>query len=268
MTVDQFLAQNTSKLLTADITSARLDCLILLEDEIGRNRAYLLAHPEHELTAAQTSELHKKITQRATHLPLAYIRGRVMFYGRRFTVNQHVLVPRPETETMIDMLKNLPLRGPVRIADIGTGSGCIGITAALELPTAQVHIYDIDKAALAVAIDNARELKAPVHATLADMLTGVPETFDIILTNLPYVPSAYPINDAARHEPEIALFAGDDGLDAYRMFWEQLASWEHKPSFVLTESLGLQHGKLASLAQTAGYTPTAVQDLIQLFELA
>jgi release factor glutamine methyltransferase len=168
---------------------------------------------------------------------------------------------------MITMLKDLPLTSTPRIADIGSGSGCIAITAALELPTATVYAYDIDEVALAITRRNAAHLQAMIHTGIADLLTAVAWPFDVILANLPYVPDGYSINEAAKHEPALALFAGDDGLDLYRAFWQQITSTPSKPRFVLTESLGIQHGKLAALAKAAGYTPTATTGLIQQFEL-
>jgi release factor glutamine methyltransferase len=263
-----FLAEATKTLRTAGIDSARLDVMILLEDAIGRNRAYLLAHPEHPLTAGQTDTLHTQVRRRAQHLPLAYIRGTAPFYGRMFTVNEQVLVPRPETEAMIDMLKALPLGKAPRIADIGTGSGCIGITAKLELPAANVWLYDIDFAALLVAKSNAHDLHAAVHTAQADLLQDVTEPFDLIATNLPYVPTTLAINEAAKHEPELALFAGSDGLDAYRAFWQQLGARSQKPTYVLTESLIIQHAKLAALASLAGYKLTGTDHLVQQFTLS
>jgi release factor glutamine methyltransferase len=263
--VGDALANATSTLKQAGIGSARLDALILIEDVTGRDRAYLLAHPEHKLTAAEAAELDKKITRRTTHVPIAYIRGSAPFYGRMFSVNEHVLVPRPETEGMIELLKQLPLTAP-RIADIGTGSGCIGITAALELPQgADVWLYDIDFATLVVAKTNAHLLSAPVHATQADMLEGLGGPFDALLANLPYVPTTLPVSESIMHEPELALFAGSDGLDAYRVFWQQVSALAHRPAYILTESLVIQHAKNAALAKVAGYALIHTDHLIQLF---
>jgi release factor glutamine methyltransferase len=262
--VGEALTHATKTLKESGIASARLDSLILIEDISGRDRAYLLAHPEHVLTAVQTAELHKKIIRRTRHVPLAYIRGTAPFYGRMFSVNEHVLVPRPETEAMVELLKRLPLASP-RIADIGTGSGCIGITAALELPGAEVWLYDIDFTALVVAKTNAHLLGATVHTAQADMLQGLNGAFDVLLANLPYVPTALPVSESIKHEPEIALFAGADGLDAYRIFWQQAAALARKPAYILTESLAIQHAKNAALAKVAGYALTQTDHLIQVF---
>src|SRR3989344_8596930 len=107
MTNNQWLKQATNTLKATDIGSARLDALILLEDELNRDRAWILAHPEHEILAGSLKKLNKKLARRTTHEPLAYIRGFSEVYGRKFKVNKRVLEPRPESETMIELLKQL-----------------------------------------------------------------------------------------------------------------------------------------------------------------
>lgn len=265
MTTQEFLNDATKRLQKADVPSARLDCLILLEDTLQVDRASILAHPEAMLSPAKIAILNKQITQRETHTPLAYIRGKAPFFGREFLVNKHVLVPRPETETMIEIIKNLPLPPHPKIADIGTGSGCIGITAALELPGAQVALYDIDPEALKVAAQNNTQLESGVRYHQADLLNVQPVA-DVIAANLPYVPEKYSINAAAEHEPKHAIFAGKDGLNLYRRFWLEVASLPQKPLFVLTEALPPQHEELASLAKNAGYILEITEDFIQSFK--
>lgn len=267
MTVQEFLKEATKTLDTAGVPSARLDCLILLEDALNLNRAAILAHPEAAVTPPQLSKLNKQITQRANHTPLAYIRGRAPFFGREFAVNRHVLVPRPETETMIEMLKNLPLPPHPALADIGTGTGCIGVTAALEIKGARTVLYDIDPEALKVAARNIKDLNAKVTYRKADLLAAKPEA-DVLLANLPYVPERYSINQAAEHEPKLAIFGGKDGLNLYRRFWDQVTGLPKKPKFVLTESLPPQHDDLSALAKSSGYELYQTQDFIQIFKRA
>jgi len=264
MTVGQFLADATQRLRRADIATARLDCLILMEDVLGMPRASLLAHPEQPLPDVSITLLNKHIVQRGSHVPLAYIRGRAAFFGREFIVNTHVLVPRPETETMIELLLHTALPDSPRIADVGTGSGCIGITAALELPAANVFLYDIDPLALQVARENAAKYQAAVHIGQQDLVKDS-KLFDVVLANLPYVPEEYAINKAARFEPELALFAGKDGLDLYRKFWRQISILEQLPRHIFTEALPQQHADLRALAKAAGYRQAGRQDFIQHF---
>ncbi|HJP95876.1 MAG TPA: peptide chain release factor N(5)-glutamine methyltransferase [Candidatus Saccharimonadales bacterium] len=264
MTIGEFLQTNTATLQQAGIATARLDCLVLLEDTLGVGRSNLLAHPEMVLTTAQQTILDAYISERIHHQPLAYIRGKAEFYGRTFSVNSTVLVPRPETEAIIDLLKELLLKPDVRIADIGTGSGCLAITAALELPQAQLTGYDISPTALQVARNNAQNLGANVSFQISDLLQDVPPQ-DILLANLPYVPDHFPVNKAAMHEPKLALFSGADGLTHYKIFWQQIATATQKPQFVLTEALPEQHHALAQLARHAGFVQDHKRGLVQLF---
>ena len=276
MTVQTFLADAAAQLTAAGIATARLDCLVLLEDELAVNRASLLAHPEREIQSTQLAALNEKIERRAEHTPLAYLRGKAEFYGRELLVDERVLVPRPESEKMIDLLKLLhfgvpPPFIPLYIADVGTGSGCLGITAALEYPDTWVNFFDIDQGALVVAFKNAQKYELR-HAYFykGNLLASPPRTlsrgYDVVLANLPYVSDGYTINEAAKHEPKIALFGGKDGLDFYRTLWQQLAAHEPKARFVITESFPFQHKQNAQLAKAAGYFLQATDGFAQSFK--
>jgi len=266
MVISDWLKQTQTSLESAGIATARLDCLVLLEDELGKDRAWLLSHPEHELQGSEIEKLNTKIVQRAQHVPLAYIRGHAEFYGREFAVNAHTLVPRPETETIIELLKTLDLPAGTRILDVGTGSGCIAITAALELPNLVILASDIDEDCLEVAYQNTHRLGANIDFFRSNLVQKT-ESADILLANLPYVPDNFQINTAATHEPRHALFGGPDGLDLYRELFDQIASNSWEPQYILAESLPPQHETLAKIAKAAGYTLTKTEDFIQLFEL-
>jgi len=267
----QWLTETTTQLMNAGITTARLDCLILLEDATGHDRAWLLAHPERELQGSEVKDLNTKVAQRAKHVPLAYIRGHVEFYGRTFAVTPHTLIPRPETEAMIGTLKTLDLEPGLHVRDIGTGSGCIAITAALELPHTHVSGSDIDPACVVVAQQNATALGADVLFFQSDLLAQhqapPAKSPNILLANLPYVPDNFQINTAATHEPRSALFGGMDGLDLYRRMFMEVNSLDTKPTLVLTESLPPQHEALSAIAGAANYRLSKTTDFIQLFTL-
>lgn len=189
MNIHNWLTVNTAALENAGISTARLDCLVLLSDTLSKDKAWLLSHPEHELQGSEIEILNNKVAQRAKHIPLAYIRGKAEFYGREFAVNAHTLVPRPETETMIDLLKRIviPASEPesknkkwipgqarndseITIVDIGTGSGAIAVTAKLELPNAKVIATDIDEDCLQTAEANATKLGADITFLRGDLL--------------------------------------------------------------------------------------------------
>lgn len=253
------------RLQSAGIATARLDCLVLLEDALHTNRAHLLAHPAEFLAEEQIAVLSKQVARRSRHEPLAYIRGRTEFYGRDFIVNEHVLEPRPESETMITLLKQLSQKQHPKLADIGSGSGALGITAALELGLDTVYLHDIDPKTLEVAHRNA--LAHNVHAELVqeNLINNYNADYEILLCNLPYVPNDFHINLAATHEPKLAIFGGPDGLDLYREMFAQIVKSSLKPGLILTESLPPQHQMLTQIAAEAGYELYMSEDFIQVF---
>ncbi len=261
-----WLKKSTTKLNSAGISTARLDCLVILEDVISKDRSWLLAHPDLELSKNVVSKLSKQVKRRANHEPLAYIRGKREFYGREFLVNRHTLEPRSETETMIDMTKQLSLPVKPRIADVGAGSGAIGITLALELKGASVDMYEISKPAIKVAQNNILKLKPPkCYIYNNTLLSKVKYSYDLVCANLPYVPDSHTVNKAAMQEPKIAIFGGIDGLKLYKELFEQLK--DLKPRYVLTESLPFQHTSLAVIANNAGYRLSKTDDFVQQFVL-
>lgn len=271
MTIQQWLSAANEQLKMAHVDTARLDALVLLSDELSRDKSWILGHPEHIIQGSEIENLSTKIAQRAKHLPLAYVRGKVEFYGREFTINKHVLVPRPESEAMIGLLKSLVSNiRDVTVADIGTGSGALAVSAALELPHAQIFATDISKQCLTVARNNAKLLSASVTFLQGDLLKPLEHilrldvTF-VLLCNLPYVPNTFPINLAAAHEPKLAIFGGEDGLDLYRKLCAQLSVFKFKPQAIITESLCDQHVKLVSLMKTIGYNLHASDGLAQCF---
>lgn len=266
MRAEDWLKEAARRLVAVGVPSARLDSLVFLEDCVGKDRAYLLAHPELELSREQLNKLNKKIKRRLKHEPLAYIRGFTEFYGRRFKINKRVLEPRPESETMIDLLKTLKLPKALLIADIGTGSGALGITAKLEIPEAQVDLYDIDSACLAVARHNCALHELQLQTLKRDLLSRPAKNYELILANLPYVPDTWKINQAAAQEPKIAIFGGPDGLDLYRRLFGQISTLTARPKYVLTEALPPQHKKLTAIAKAAGYNLSKGQDFISVFK--
>ena len=259
-----------AKLAGAGVETARLDCLVLLEDTLNTDRAHLLAHPDLKLTTEQLHELNVAISKRETYQPLAYIRGHAAFYGRDFIVNSSVLVPRPESESMIDLLKSYANSHDINtVIDIGTGSGCLAITAKLELPDIHVTGTDVSATALKVAKSNARVHRVQVQWKSSDIREGLPHMPRtrpyVLLANLPYVPEDYAVNEAARHEPELALYAGTDGLDLYRDLFSAVDAVHTKPLAIITESLEMQHSALSELAVKHGYTLAEAEGLAQLF---
>ncbi len=272
MRIIDWLKSATAQLSQAGIGTARLDCLVLLEDVTGRGRAWLLAHSEHELEDLKVRKLESYLLRRLKHEPLAYIRGKSEFFGREFIVNAHTLEPRPETETMIELLLSNVKRHELKqlhLIDVGTGSGCIAITAKLELPDTEVAAIDVDQKCLVTAAQNAKIHNVAIdfyHGNLLKALPTQSTATNILLCNLPYVPDNFQINRAASHEPRHAIFGGSDGLDLFREMFSQIDEMPSKPSYIFTESMPPQHTELALIAAQHSYDLILSEDFVQVFK--
>lgn len=175
---------------------------------LGHNRTWLIAHDDHKLTNSELKLANNLVVRRQAREPLAYILGYREFYGRNFSVTPDVLIPRPETEQLVAHILNLNRKN---ILDVGTGSGVIAVTLALELPSAQVAACDISPAALNVARKNAHALGANVEFIESNLLKNVAKKFDIIVANLPYVAHGWQVSPETSFEPELALYAENRG---------------------------------------------------------
>jgi release factor glutamine methyltransferase len=202
---------------------ARLDAEMLLMHLLRQNRAWLIAHPRRELSEEQQAQYEELIRRRLAGEPIQYITGETEFYGLSFRVTRDVLIPRPETEHAIEKVLALAaaFRQP-RIVDVGTGSGAIAVALAHNLPDAHITAIDLSPNALVIARENAARngVKARIRFLEGDLLTPVArEHFEFVVSNPPYV--AAPERDSLavevrEYEPDIALFAGGDGLSIYR----------------------------------------------------
>ena len=212
-------------------------------------RAFARAHPD----VAIDPELAKR---RAPGEPLAYITGFAGFYGREFAVTRDVLIPRPETEHLIeDAVAFLRDTGRTAVLDVGTGSGAIACSIAAEVPAAFVDATDISAAALVVARENAGRLGVAARCAfaLADIVTGYSKRFDLIVANLPYVPSAeVPAKpDPVGFEPRVATDGGPDGLEQYRKLLEAAPRLAAPGALLLLEAAPPTMAALRSLAEKA-----------------
>ena len=211
-----------------DVPSPRLNAELLLLFVLGRERAYLYAHPERELTADEQSQYDEVIHERARGCPTQYITGHQEFWGLDLLVSPAVLIPRPETEhvveTVLELVKEYQFDGPgrLRIIDVGTGSGCIALALASELPHAEIHACDVSDEALEMARINAARLAlgSKVLFRRSDLLAVYAgEKFDFVISNPPYVgeADADKVQKQVREfEPKIAVFCGHEGMDIYR----------------------------------------------------
>lgn len=199
--------------------SPRLDAELLLARAIDMPRSYLLAHPEDSLDRAAQERFSEAIEQRGSGVPLAYIVGEKEFWSLTLMVTPATLVPRPETELLVEHALNLiPRRSTWRILDLGTGSGAIALAIARERPLSQVVATDVSVAALAIAAENARQLDIDNVSFIAGSWTApvADRKFDLVVSNPPYVAADDPAIARLGHEPRDALVSGPEGLDAIR----------------------------------------------------
>ena len=229
------LASAIDRLTAVRIGSPRLNAELLLMFVLGCDRAHLFSHPERELTPEEQARYAEAIAQRATGIPAQYITGHQEFWGLDFIVTPAVLIPRPETEHVIETV--LPLArggrasspGPLRIIDVGTGSGCIAIALAKELPQAEIHAVDISPAALEIARANAarHQLETRITFREGDLLAGFsPNHFDLVVSNPPYVGESEEDQvqlEVRKFEPRNAVFAGHTGMEVIARLVPQAA---------------------------------------------
>ena len=223
------LASAIARLAAAEVGSPRMNAELLLMFTLGCDRAYLFAHPERELTDEEQTRYEGALKQRAQGIPAQYITGHHEFWGMDLLVTPAVLIPRPETEHVIETVLHLTKNNnggrvsspasPPRMADVGTGSGCIALALAKEFPRSEIHATDISSPALEVARANAarHELDNRIHFHQTDLLQGfAPDTFDFVVSNPPYVGESEADEvqlEVRKFEPRNAVFAGSTGLE-------------------------------------------------------
>ncbi len=209
------LRDATSVLAAAGSDTPRLDAELLLASALGVDRARLIVESRRELDPSATTSFDALLARRADHEPVAYILGRKDFRRIALRVDPRVLIPRPETELLVEVGLTLP--SGASVVDVGTGSGAVALALKNERPDLRVWATDVDPEALAVARENGVHLRMDVEFVQSDLLAGLHRRFDAVLANLPYVASAAELPpDVARYEPAGALFAGPDGLDVIR----------------------------------------------------
>jgi release factor glutamine methyltransferase len=208
-----------SALTAAQAGSPRLNAETLLMFTLGCDRAHIFAHPERELTPQEKINYQEAIAQRALGIPAQYITGHQEFWGMDLIVSPAVLIPRPETEHVVETVLTLSLGHSPRIIDVGTGSGCIALALAKELPLAEIHATDISPAALEISRGNSarHRFDARIQFHQTDLLLGFePGTFDLIVSNPPYVGESEEDQvqlEVRKYEPRNAVFAGPTGLE-------------------------------------------------------
>jgi release factor glutamine methyltransferase len=241
MTLQTALQQACKLLEEESVAAPRLTAEVLLCHALGRERSYLYSHPEVELSDLVRLDYWRYLHERLAGKPTQYITGRQEFYGRDFLVTPDVLIPRPETEHVVEGALAL-MPPPRRIVDVGCGSGAIAVTLSLEMH-ADVVATDISVAALAVAAKNAKKLNARVEFVACDLASAFfPASLDLVVSNPPYVALADAPGlqrEVRDYEPHVALFAGETGLEIYARLVQE-AERVLRPGGTLIMELGFK----------------------------
>lgn len=249
-----WLTNATNKLSAVGIDSARLDAELILANILDCDRTYLHSHSEQIIYSTQLKRANLYLLKRLKRIPLAYIFGYKEFYGRNFKVSPNVLIPRPESEEIIEILReilpttnyHLPF---TTLLDIGTGSGCLGITAKLQFPHLSVTLADISQKALNIASLNAKALGADVKCLKSDLLSNIKSKPDIILANLPYVDKSWDCSPETAFEPKTALFADDNGEALIKRLIIQSTGKLSDNGYLIIECDPRQHNSLIKYAK-------------------
>jgi len=253
MRIDRILRTAALQLARRQMTTPFLDAEVLLAYALNKSREYLAAHPEQIISTAQQRRYRRLVALRKAGTPVAYLRGYKEFYGLQFVVNRSVLIPRPESEAMVDAAIEAArqFRRPT-IADLGTGSGNIAGALAKHLPRADVYATDTSRKALRVARKNAHNFGVRIHFYHGNLLLPLKnKKLDIITANLPYLPSSIksPTASSLAYEPSGALYSGTDGLSHYRRLLKQIAQRRPLPQIVICEMLENQQRQFCNLVE-------------------
>lgn len=232
-----------------------LDASVLLAHILNRSRTWVLAHPETQLTPPQNAALQQAFNQLARGVPLPYVLGKWEFYGRSFTVTPQVLIPRPETELLVEHALHFLAHHPhaTRAADVGSGSGCIAVTLACETPRLHITAVDLSRPALEITRVNAHThgVSARIHLLQSNLLNSIrANTYDLICANLPYIPTKTLHNlEVYEKEPTLALDGGADGLHLIRQLIADSARLLAHGGLLLLEIEATQGDSAPRLAQ-------------------
>ena len=256
-TLRDLLAAAAARLTDAGCDSPRLDAELLLAHVLGHDRSALVTGAHEPVSEAAASEYEALLRRREAREPVAYLTGRRGFRDIELAVDRRVLIPRPETEMLVEVALGLP-RG-ASVADVGTGSGAVALALATERPDLRVVALERDMGAIEVARANAVRIAPAVGVVESDLLDAAPRDLDAVLANLPYVPDGDIdglMPEVSRYEPRAALAGGSDGLDVVRALLEQTDA-----PFVALEIGAGQASATAELLAAGGWSPAAHRDL-------
>ena len=267
MTYQEAVKNGEKVLNLANVSDAKVDAWMLFEMACKVDRNFYYLHMDEDITAEQQKEYEIALKKRAEHIPLQYITGEQEFMGLKFKVNSNVLIPRQDTEVLVEeALKRI--QPGMRVLDMCTGSGCIAVSIAKNVPHIEVHAVDISKQALNVAKDNAKLNEVSVEFERGDLFDHVTGKYDVIVSNPPYIPtSEIPklMPEVGSFEPVEALDGKEDGLYFYRKIIAECKEYLNPDGMIFFE-IGYEQGAdVSALLQEAGFSQVAVvKDLAHL----
>ncbi|MGO1502464.1 MAG: peptide chain release factor N(5)-glutamine methyltransferase [Marinobacter sp.] len=237
--------------------TSRLDAELLLSHVSGLSRSSFRAFPERKVDDLVAAEFERLVVQRIEGMPVAYLLGHQEFWSLPFMVGRSTLIPRPDTECLVEQALELSLPDNAKVIDMGTGTGAIALALASEKPNWLVTACDLQEDAIALAQANARELKLPVNVFQSSWFVGLPtDRFDLIVSNPPYIASGdYHLGEGdVRFEPASALVAGADGLDDIRQIVAEAPAWLNNDGWLLLEHGFDQASAVQALFSEYGFT--------------
>jgi release factor glutamine methyltransferase len=268
VTIRNIIRHGTATLEASQIPSARLDTELIVAYIVGRDRAWLLAHDDYELDEPQLEQFHNLLTRRLNREPLVHITGNREFYGLDMAITPDVLTPRVETEQMVDWaITYAPANS--KLIDIGTGSGAIAIAIAKHRKDLTITATEVSIAALEVAQTNDKTHGSHLIFIESDLWDSIQGNFETIVTNLPYLrdEARAELMEEVKHEPDVALFGGPDGLNLYRKFLAGIADHLAPGGYLFTECDPWQHEDLIAEASKYGLLPIEQGYFILGFQL-
>ena len=255
LAIKDWIANASKQLKDIDINSSILDAEIILAHTLRKNRTFLHSHQDEVLNPRDLEIANARLDLRLDRVPIAYIIGHKEFYGRNFKVTPSTLIPRPETETIVDTVKRLVsqttlLADKINLVDVGTGSGCIGITIKLECPEVDVTLIDISQPALNVARTNSKSLNADVNILKSDLLSNYPFKTNIIVANLPYVDETWDfLSPELQYEPSDSLYADNSGLALIYELIDRSVANLPSSGYLVLEADPSQHSQIIDYAK-------------------
>lgn len=265
MILSECLKLATDQLAGEDIPTARLDALLIIAFVLNTSKAQVLANLDRQINKTEYRALSSLLKRRAKREPMAYILGTKEFFGISLMVNPCVLIPRPETEQLVEFAIN-EIPNKSRVIELGTGSGAISIAVKRSRPDLKITATDISSPALELAKQNATKyLTNDITFKLSDLTHDITGSFDAVMANLPYLPSEINVEPEINYEPSSALYAGEDGLQIYTRLFGSISSCLKPDGLLIIEALPSQAKELLNLADSAKLNLKTHREFLYVF---